>query len=159
MRRATSFILLCLLCLFFCSCEHREYRADIDSAELARALAGEISADDEYLEYSEEDISFLPFFDGGLDISVLYSRDSTDVGEIGVVRCEATEAEAVAKEIEDYLKSELSSKSAFLKTYAPEEITKLEEAKVTRYGGYIVYTILNSEDTVRVFEKAEEMLG
>ena len=159
MKRRILLILLCLLTLAFSSCKQQTRGSALTSKGVSSALIAEISEPDAYMEYTSEDISYFSFASGkDLDISVLYSLDSTDVGEIGVVQVESDKAKEMLSEIEDHLKAQREEKSAFLKSYAPDELSKLENAKAKRFGEYIVYTILSPEDTEAVFKKAEELL-
>lgn len=158
MRGFALLLISCLLALFFVSCKPQSPAVDLQCSEIALRLADEISGEEEYLEYSDEDISFLPFLEDCKDISVLYSRDSTDIGELGVIKVDIAQSKVLAKKIESYLAEELDLKSAFLKSYAPEEIEKLEGACVERYGEYIIFTVLASADARAVFEEADKIL-
>ena len=159
MKGISIALILFLLCPVFCSCEDSEIRTDIDCSQLSSALVSQIWDREDYVEYSDEDVSYLPFFSEAQELSILYSRDSVDVGEVGVILVDSADAEQLKREVEQYLSDELDQKTAFLKNYSPDELIKLQNAEVRRYGGYIVYTILGSADAKAVFEKAEEVLN
>ena len=82
-----------------------------------------------------------------------------DINEVGIFHSPGGESEAeVFRLTEAYLKSLREEKQAFIGSYAPEELPKLNGAEVRRYGNYTVYAILSEEDRQLVFETVEKML-
>ena len=153
-------IILSLLCLVFCSCAAGEYSDSLDSRELAKQLTGEISEFGEYVEYDDDEINdLLGLSADGCDVSVIYSKDSDDQGEIGIIRA-ASEADAkeVLYEAQEYLEQMRVERRAFVESYLPRELSKLSSAEARRFGSYVIYTILESEKATLVFDKVEEAL-
>ena len=58
----------------------------------------------------------------------------------------------------EYINDLSQNSRAFIASYAPEELVKLDNAEVRRYGRYIVYTVLEAADSERVFEIVENAL-
>ena len=59
---------------------------------------------------------------------------------------------------EDYLEDLLEEQSAFIASYAPEELPKLEGAEVRTFGNYTVYAIADDRDRALIFETVEKAL-
>ena len=153
-------IIVSLLCLVFCSCASGGYSDSLDSAELAKRLTGEISEFGDYVEYDDDEINdLLGLSADGCDVSVIYSKDSDDQGEIGIIRA-ASEADAkeVLREAQEYLEQMRVERRAFVESYLPRELSKLSSAEARRFGSYVIYTILESEKSTLVFDKVEEAL-
>ena len=50
------------------------------------------------------------------------------------------------------------TQSAFIASYAPEELNKLKNATVVRYGNYVIYTILTPADGEEVLSLLRDRL-
>lgn len=157
MRKLAIAFFVCLV-LLLCSCNAQSTTQQVDTQALAKALTEEISGDEEYLAYSYEDITYFPFFRNNAEIAIFYSRASEDIGELGVIRAKAEDAEALEKTVQEYLSAQKREKSAFLRNYAPNELSKLDNAEVRRYGNYIIFTVLDLDESANVFQKADELL-
>ena len=154
-------IIVSLLCLVFSSCASGGYSDSLDSRELAKQLTGEISEFGDYVEYDDDEINdLLGLSADGCDVSVIYSKDSDDQGEIGIIRS-ASEADAkeVLHKTQEYLEQMRVERRAFVESYLPRELSKLSSAEARRFGSYVIYTILESEKATLVFDKVEEALN
>ena len=159
MKRIILLLLLSLPILVFSSCKQEKYSSSLTSKELTDALIGQISGSEDYIEYTDEELSYFDFArSSDADITLLYSRAAEDVGEIGVVRVFDGKSKEMKSALEEYLKDQQKEKGAFFKNYAPGELLKLERAEVRCFGDYVVFTVLSSEESQAVFEKAEEVL-
>ena len=159
MKKILLFIALAISMLIFPSCKQAEYSSSLTSKELSDALMGQISGSEDYIEYTDEELSYFDFAkNADADITVLYSRAAEDVGEIGVIRISKEKAKEMQSAVENYLKMQKNEKAAFFKNYAPGELSKLDRAEVRRFGDYIIFTVLSSEDSQAVFNKVEEIL-
>ena len=159
MKKIILFLALALSMLIFPSCKQAEYSSSLTSKELSDALVGQISGFEDYIEYTDEELSYFDFAkDGDADITLLYSRAAEDIGEIGVIRISNDKAKEMKASVEEYLETQRTEKAAFFKNYAPGELLKLERAEVRHFGDYIIFTVLSSEDSQAVFNKAEEIL-
>ena len=159
MKRIILLLLLSLSILVFSSCKQEKHSASLTSKELTDALIGQISGSEDYIEYTDEELSYFDFArSSDADITLLYSRAAEDVGEIGVVRIFDGKSKEMKSALEEYLKDQQKEKGAFFKNYAPGELLKLERAEVRCFGDYVVFTVLSSEESQAVFEKVEEVL-
>ena len=157
MRRV---LILSLLCLLLCSCAMRSYSDSLNSSELAKQLTGGISGFEDYAEYSEDEFEYLLGLSAqGCDLCVVYSKDTDDQGEIGIIRAPSeADAKEVLSEAQGYLDQMRAERRAFVENYLPRELPKLSSAEARRFGSYVIYTILESERAALVFDKAEEAL-
>ena len=159
MKRIILLLILSLSILVFSSCKQEKYTSSLTSTELADELMKQISGSEDYLSYTDEELSYFDFTkDGDADITLLHSQAAEDVGEIGVVRVFDGKSKEMKLALEEYLKDQQKEKGAFFKNYAPGELLKLERAEVRCFGDYVVFTVLSSEESQAVFEKAEEIL-
>ena len=153
------FTLAAALCLLLAACAKKEYSSEYSCLELCRYAAESIGGGEDYSEYGDEHLRYT--FDSddhrSKDKCVLYSDDVRDIGEIGVFLAESTsEARMIAEECEDYLEELYEEQRAFISSYAPNELTKLKNATVRRYGNYVVYAVADDVDTV--FSEIERRL-
>lgn len=147
--------------VFLPSCKKAEkYRDGISCEELSIEIRDEVDNFGEATSYSEEDIRLIfgssSLFD---DFSVIYSSEPNDINEVGIFHCPDESAAkkflAVAKE---YVREEEENKKAFVASYAPLEVPKLESAEARRYGNYVIYTILGEDAKEEAFDKAKKIL-
>ena len=47
----------------------------------------------------------------------------------------------------------------FIASYAPHELSKLDAAKVKKFGNYVVYTVLPKDTTTTVMDEVERYLN
>ena len=160
MKRCICFSLLVILILILPSCAKSSYRDDILCSKISTELYDEADIISEYSVYSREDIDFL--FNGTSlydDLSVLYSTDVNDISEIGVFHCSDEEkASELLSVVEKYISDMQKNQKAFIASYAPREVQKLERAEARRYGNYVIYTILDDNSHSEAFEEARELL-
>ena len=155
------FISIYVSSLIFASCSITEYSSNSTCKELSQTLMREISVPDgEFSQYTNEELTY--FFSSPElydDISIIYSKDSTDIAELGILH--AANEETVTKLFEEaklYIKNLQEQKREFLNNYSPEEVKKLNSAEVRCFGNYIIFTVSDPDDKNYVFSKAEELL-
>ena len=153
------FLSFCLL-IGFSSCASASYREDLSCKAITDRLCDTLSVAGGYEYFSDDHLRF--YFsdtDDYEDCSLVYSAPSEDINEFGVFLADDKED---AKELQDMCRSYLSSfdeeQRAFIASYAPQQITKLDHAEVRVLGRYVIYTILSPEDTRIAFETVEQML-
>jgi hypothetical protein len=79
---------------------------------------------------------------------ILASSSQSTVDEFGIFRVkEGGDTNAVKAEVEDYVQYMQVKLEVYLEMYDPAEKTKLENAKVTVLGNYVVFTMLTEADT------------
>ena len=161
MKKHVFLALILTFSLLICGCSEEKYRDDVDCKSLVLSVTAEMPSE---LDFRELDESFREFYfegaDGFDDCYIAYSADSEDIGEIGVFHAVSDEA---AEKIEgvcyEYINDLSQNSRAFIASYAPEELTKLDGAEVRRYGRYVVYAVLNTADAERAFEIIKNTLS
>ena len=156
-KRHLFFLVLLSFCL--CACG-KVYADGIGCVPLADAAVD--AAPDEF-GYETFGTEHLTYYFGGTDLPdhfcMRYSTRAEDINEIGVFHCrDEDRAKKMLRLTEDYLVGLKNEKSAFIASYAPEELPKLESAEARRFGNYVVYAILSDQDREAVFRTVEGML-
>ena len=156
--------LLCYLLLIcaipLSSCGNMDYSDNVRCSDIADSVKKVLSDGKEYERYGEEHIRY-NFENTDLhdDACILYSADSTDINEIGILHASREETvEDLAKNTEKYLRDIKVNQRAFIESYAPNEITKLDSSRIYIFGNYIVYTILPSSERDAAIEEIEKSL-
>ena len=158
----TVIIHILFIALIFQGCSKKEITHSLTCKELSNELESEISVPEgAFKEYTTEELRFLfsspELFD---DICIVYSNDSTDVCEIGVLYASNEEsAKLLFEDAKSYIKSLQEQKSEFLRNYSPAELSKLNSAEVRRYGNYIIFTVAEADEKNNMFKKAEALLS
>ena len=164
MTKATSYILLLsvlLWAVFLPSCAAREYKGSQTCAELAWGAASAIPSSKGYSAYGDDHIKY-EFGNTELynDCCIIYSNETEDVNEIGVFHMpDADSAKEFAKIAENYIFNMREDQRAFIESYAPNEVPKLDGARIYILGNYVVYTVLSAKDRDKVMESIESQLG
>ena len=162
MNKKFGFIISIVLLLgLLCSCSTKnQYSNTIECAYITNELQDQVLNEQAYALYSAEDIAFM--FDDVEDFdsySVIYSTSSDDISEIGVFHAVSEEKSIeLIDDLADYLSDLKEEKGAFVRNYLPDEQKKLEEAKIGRFGNYVVFTVLEEAQSKSVFEKIEKIL-
>lgn len=144
-----------------CACSHKEYASDVRCRELCELATDDMQGDKEYSEYGDE---FLKYELGehaqaATDSCILYSTRVDDIDEIGIFFAEDDEdVKDIAKDCKAYIEDMQDNKRAFISSYAPSELPKLDKAEVRIYGNYVVYSILDADDTENIYNIIEERL-
>ncbi len=163
MKRIFSLALILILTaplLFGCTGGDQTYTDELSCAELMDTLEKQVPVDFGYETFGPDQIQF--YFentDAHDDACLRYSKQSENINEIGVFH---TPDQASAREIRElidrYLTQLAEDQGAFIGSYAPEELPKLEQAEYRTYGNYTVYAILDEKDRTLVFQTAEKIL-
>ena len=161
MKRILFVLISAALCLALFSCKNKEaYADDIPCAELLDTAEEQIPIDLGYESFGGDHIKYY-FKDTKLDDdhALRYSVASENIDEIGAFHApDERSAEQLEKITEEYLNGLLEEKGAFIGSYAPKELEKLENAEVKRFGNYVVYAILSADDRELFFETVETEL-
>ena len=156
-------IILCIFCsgCIFASCSKKEYSDTSTCKDVSNELMREISVPEgEFSQYTDKELTF--FFSSPAlynDCAVIYSKDTEDIAELGVLH--AADEETAKKLLDDvklYIKNLQEQKLEFLSNYSPDEVEKLNSAEARRFGNYVIFTVASPNDKKCMFEKAEKML-
>ena len=152
---------ICILGCIFSSCSAKSYSDTITCQDLSSSLMREISVPEgEFSKYEDDEIKFF-FPTSSLydDISIIYSKDATDITELGILHAENEDkSKQLFEEAKLYIKNLQEQKREFLNNYSPQEIEKLNSAEARRFGNYVIFAVSDSIDKNYIFSKAEELL-
>ncbi len=161
MRSFLSFLLaILLLTCSICSCSKAPLADNVPCAELMDSAEDQIPVNFGYETYGSEHLRYY-FEDTKLpdDVCLRYSVLSEDINEFGIFHAPSAEARDELKKLtETYLQSLRTDQRAFIESYAPEELPKLDRSEVKVMGNYVVYAILSDDERELVFETVEKKL-
>ena len=162
MMKITRFFVLMLSCAaFLVSCSSKEYRKDIGCSELGNIAVESFGDGEGYSEYSA---SFIEYEFGenarnADDSAIVYSERVEDINEIGIFFADdEDDVRDIAKDCRKYIEDMKENKRAFISSYAPSELPKLDAAGVKICGNYVIYCILDKDTADIVYDKIEERL-
>ncbi len=155
-------LLLLLLCCatLFCSCARSEYTDEKTCEDVGKSMTDSLEDTQEYYEFDKNHIGL--FFDDTEeydDYYAVYSADTNDINEVGVFHApDAESADDLAESCREYIEDMRQNSRAFIASYAPEELPKLDSAEVRRFGNYVIYTILPEDKAEAVYEHVKSQL-
>ena len=153
-------ILFLLLPMLLTSCRQRLYDDTVSCETLCKTALSAITNRQDFSEYGATQRKLiLSEVAESADCHMLFSVSSQNIDEIGVFHGQnEAEAKEIYAKIEDYLEDQIEHQSAFIASYAPEELPKLTNSEVRRFGNYVIYIILPEEDKEDAFDAIEEAL-
>lgn len=160
MKRYLILILVLGTLLSACGKKEKSYADNIPCSELADTIEEQLPVDFGYETYGGEHLRYY-FEDTKLpdDACLRYTVRSEDIGEFGIFHAPNAEARKEIEELcEEYLEDLREEKTAFIASYAPEEVPKLERAEVRSFGNYVTYAILSDNDRKLFFDTVEKKL-
>lgn len=156
------FILLTLFtAVFFASCTSEGFKNTISCNEIEIALEKEFNPQEQgFSQYTDDELKFLfpstKIYD---DAIIIYSNDSVDITEIGILHASSEKnANALFEEARLYIKELQEQKREFLQSYSPSEVPRLNSAEARRFGEYVVFAVASSEEKDVIFTTVESIL-
>lgn len=137
--------------LLLSGCSDGSSAADIDPSEAVQAVLAETPISSG-IERGKED---LDIFDDDIDASLVESASYSLCASgaypdaVAVIKCTSAEA---AGEVLTVLQAHLDEQKELYETYTPDEMYKLEGAKVYSKGNYAIYIAVSDND------KAQEII-
>ncbi len=143
MKKIAAICLLLPMILISCR-KGPKYKNDVPCDELTAPF---VSAEF-HSSYKEDKIKF--FFENtslATDHSLIYSTEPTDIDEFGVLRADTpSDAKELGNIVNRYIEDMQKNDRAFIASYAPEELPKLDGARVRVFGNYVAYAILSEDE-------------
>ena len=157
MKKFFCFILVPLLLI--CSCSSGAYTDTLSCEEIRERIISAVG-DEEYLELDSGDAEYYFSLDGCREYSIRYSSSTNDIGEFGIFHTEDEEAALeLLEECREYVRDKQTEQRAFIQSYAPTELKKLDGAEAYRFGNYVIFTILEKELTMKIKTSIHELLS
>ena len=159
MRKITVLFLLAALLLPACR-KNVSYRDDLPVGDLAARIQEQIPVDYGYEDMGEAHLLY--YLDGDdlpKDRCLRQSVLSEDINEFGVFYTPSDQArQELEEELSNYLEELREEKSAFVGSYAPAEVPKLDHASLRSFGPYTVYLVLSPHSQSLVWSTVESIL-
>lgn len=153
--------LFTIIALVSCSGSEK-YKDDVSLDSLREAVINAVPESNGYTLMGNDYVSLE--FSKASDITentsgycIFASTTSSNVNECGIFIVNGDKSK-VKVAVEEYLNSQVSKLRSMLQMYSESELAKLDEAKVTVYGNYIVYTIFSKEQTDAAQKAIENLL-
>ena len=171
--KQTTRILLCALCAVLliaslAACNKcGNWKDDLTSASLSATVKAALPAGDGWDTVSDDYISpsawgedYADYLELVTDYVITISAESDmNVDEMGVFHVEnAKDAAKIKSFTQKYLEGKKLRMAPLLESYNQAELPKLDCAKVTVCGNYVLYTILSAEDTTAAHTAFETAL-
>ena len=167
--RALCLLLTSVTCLAFAltACGGSSWRDDLTSASLSGTLTAALPAGDGWAEVNDGYISssewgedYQLLLDAVSDYCIHLSEQSDmNIDEIGIFHVKNSgDVKKVKAIVEDYVSAKKLRMTSLLESYNPDELPKLDAAKVTVCGSYVLYTILDASATTTAHEAFENAL-
>ena len=158
MKRISVFLLIAVM-FIFSACGNKSYRDDVSCETLINAILSDNEKD-----FSEYDSDFTRYVtdDEELysDCKIIYSTEVNDIDEIGVFKSENQFlANELKDELLDYIEEMRETQTAFIKSYAPEELQKLNGARVVSFENYVIYIISDTDSMNKTISAIENALA
>ena len=150
-----------LLLLFSVSCGKPEYTSELAAREVTGIIAQSLGDSQKYaeiekdfLEYIVEDTSLCS------DFSIIYSEETNDIDEFGVFFSPLEEnTQKLYEQIKKYISERQSDERAFIGSYAPLELPKLDGAQVVCIGRYVMYAIADATTREKTISAVKDALA
>ena len=148
------------LTLLLCACGRPVYADGLACETVSEAVTEAVSSNGGWQAVDDDYFRFhFPEAEGFDDHCVIRSVRTEDIDEVGIFHAESVEdAELLIRLCDAYLSRMQEEERAFIASYAPEELTKLDAAEVRLFGRYVVYTVLSPSDRETVFSAIKGLL-
>ena len=123
----------------------------IDTAELARSLATEITYDDTLQELEQDEISMYMELPEDVE-AVVYMGSGSTAEEVGVFAAKSNdEAKNTLESVQKFLDDQQDS----FEDYKPEEAKRVGSAVIEQKGNYVILCVSGDSDSAKkIIEKA-----
>ncbi len=127
--------------------------------DIADGMCKGLSDNNEYLEFDATHTSLYFDSEDYDDCHHIYSADTNDINEMGIFHArDSSHADKLWEDCREYLDDMREDSRAFIASYAPEELPKLDDADVWRVGNYVIYTVLPTDKADTLLDKIEKDL-
>ena len=159
MKYLKSLSLCFAILIFMTSCSRSSFTNDRSCEEICTTITAAID-DQQYMQFDSTHLNVY-FEDNSKydDYYIVYSESTNDINEFGIFH--ATDKET-SNELYDscleYIQELQENSRAFIASYSPNELNKLDNAQVRKFGNYVVYTVLSEYSAQLVFNQVEKLL-
>lgn len=144
--------------IFFITSQAGSYSDDYSSKALFENAKNSFTTDggtktlddDVILEFTDKNLDYL------IDYTVVKANNAKNINEIGIFKVTSGNANDLKKLVTKYLEDKQQSYRAM--DYFPEEVEKIDCAKVVVYGNYVIYSFLNENDTEAFYTAIQNLI-
>lgn len=142
------------------SCAKVGYADSVSCSDIGTAVFNVADSEKEYAPFEPSHIEqYFKETDKYDDYYAVYSTDTADIDELGIFHATSNNnADAMVKECQSYIEELQKNSRAFIASYAPLELPKLDGAQVRQFGNYVIYTVLEEEQANKIFKQVRERL-
>ena len=160
MKKAIKIFTVTIFILSLCSCSGLSYADGVKCHDIGKKIHTVLNDEAEYTELDSAGIrNALDLSDEYDDFYAVYSTDTSNIDEVAIFHAKSKDdAEDILEACREYIDDMQKNSRAFISSYAPNELPKLDEARARRFGNYVVYTVLDSQTANSVFEVIKESL-
>ncbi|MBO7311080.1 MAG: DUF4358 domain-containing protein [Clostridia bacterium] len=160
MKTTIKIFIVTIFIFSLSSCSSLSYADGVKCHDIGNEIHTVLNDQKEYAEFENTGINnALDLSDEYDDFYAVYSTDTNDIDEIAIFHAKSKEdAEEILEACQEYIDDMQENSRAFISSYAPNELPKLDEARVRRFGNYIVYTVLDAQTANSAFEAIKEAL-
>lgn len=136
----------------------KKYTDIFSAEELYSKVANSFSTDggtkvldpDVILEFSDDNLSYIESY------IVVKAKNVKNINEIGIFKVDKGSVDDMEDIVENYVSNLQQVYRAM--DYFPEEVEKIDCAKVEVFGNYVIYSFLNEQDTESFYSSIENVL-
>ena len=166
MKKLKTVICICLMlatvfAISACGSDS-QYKDDVSIDSLSSAIINAVPEENGYTTMGNDYISLE--FSGATDITentsaycVVASTTSSNVNEFGIFHVNGDKTK-VKDAVQSYVDQQTGKLRSMLEMYSADELSKLDEAKVTVYGNYVIYTIFSKDQTDLALKAVSDLL-
>lgn len=152
--------LFLLISPFTVSCSQERFADDVACKDIADRCSQALGDGLEYRQF--EDAHTRLYFDTDSNCDhhfAIHSEDAQNINELGVFHAKDSEsADRLERLCVEYIDGLKRDSRAFIASYAPNELPKLDGAQVRRFGNYVVYTVLPDKGAEDALSTVRDML-
>ena len=106
--------------------------------------------DDVILEFTDKELDYLENY------TVAKANNAKNINEVGIFKVQSGKTKEMEKIVSSYVDGMQQSYRAM--DYFPEEVEKIDCAKVVVMGNYVIYSFLNEKDTESFYSAIKSLI-
>jgi len=160
LKKTTAVVFSALLIFaLLTACGGDKVKDDVPVSDISEAMTSAIGAGDNLAVRDNNYIAHMIGLDSDsyADCIVMTNNIGTSVDEYGIFKAaDSKQAKTIADTLQSYI--DMAKTDSLRFSYTPEELPKVEGAKVTTVGNYVMYSILSDANRASVLTAFESIL-
>ena len=150
-------VVIIIAAVLIISTQSNSFSSNLTSEEIYNLVQGSFNTeggirvldDDVILEFTDKNLDSIESY------TVAKANNAKNINEVGIFKVSRNINE-VKKIVTKYLSEKQQSYRAM--DYFPEEVEKIDCAKVVVMGNYVIYSFLNEQDTTTFYKAIEDLI-